>query len=38
MGSVWEAWTNAYTNINSGNDPAAAFEEAADQIRTLIAS
>lgn len=37
MGSVWDAWTNAYTNINSGNEPAAAFEEAAEQIRTLIA-
>jgi arabinogalactan oligomer / maltooligosaccharide transport system substrate-binding protein len=36
MGSVWEAWTNAYTNINSGNDPDAAFQEAADQIRALI--
>ncbi|MCC5948256.1 MAG: maltose ABC transporter substrate-binding protein [Nitriliruptoraceae bacterium] len=36
MGSVWEAWTNAYTNINSGNDPEAAFQEAADQIRNLI--
>jgi arabinogalactan oligomer / maltooligosaccharide transport system substrate-binding protein len=36
MGSVWEAWTNAYTNILSGQDPAGAFEEAAEQVRTLI--
>jgi arabinogalactan oligomer / maltooligosaccharide transport system substrate-binding protein len=36
MGSVWEAWTNAYTNILSGNDPVQAFEEAADQVRNLI--
>jgi arabinogalactan oligomer / maltooligosaccharide transport system substrate-binding protein len=38
MGSVWEAWTNAYTNILSGNDPVQAFEEAAEQIRNLIAT
>jgi arabinogalactan oligomer / maltooligosaccharide transport system substrate-binding protein len=38
MGSVWEAWTNAYTNILSGNDPVQAFEEAAEQIRNLIES
>ncbi|HSK24797.1 MAG TPA: maltose ABC transporter substrate-binding protein [Egicoccus sp.] len=35
MGSVWEAWTNAYTNILSGNDPQEAFTEASEQIRTL---
>jgi arabinogalactan oligomer / maltooligosaccharide transport system substrate-binding protein len=36
MGSVWDAWTNAYTNILSGQDPTSAFEEAAEQVRTLI--
>ncbi|MTV25940.1 maltose ABC transporter substrate-binding protein [Nitriliruptoraceae bacterium ZYF776] len=36
MNSVWEAWEDAYTNILAGNHPAAAFEEAAEQIRTLI--
>ncbi|MFA9432090.1 extracellular solute-binding protein [Egicoccus sp. AB-alg2] len=36
MGAVWEAWTAAYQNIFSGNDPEAAFQEAADQIRTAI--
>ncbi len=36
MGSVWEAWTNAYTNILSGNDPVQSFEEAAEQVRNLI--
>ena len=36
MGSVWEAWTLAYTNIFSGADPEESFEEAADQIRELI--
>jgi arabinogalactan oligomer / maltooligosaccharide transport system substrate-binding protein len=36
MGSVWDAWTNAYTNILSGQDAESAFEEAAEQVRTLI--
>jgi arabinogalactan oligomer / maltooligosaccharide transport system substrate-binding protein len=36
MGSVWEAWTNAYTNILSGQDPTSAFEEAAEQVRNQI--
>ncbi len=37
MGSVWEAWTNAYTLIYEGDmEPEAAFQDAADQIRTLI--
>jgi arabinogalactan oligomer/maltooligosaccharide transport system substrate-binding protein len=36
MGSVWDAWTNAYINILSGQDAEAAFEEAAEQVRTLI--
>jgi arabinogalactan oligomer / maltooligosaccharide transport system substrate-binding protein len=36
MASVWEAWTNAYTNIFAGNEPREAFEEAAEQIRNLI--
>lgn len=38
MGSVWEAWGNAYTLILQGEDAQPAFQEAADQIRTLIAS
>jgi len=37
MGSVWEAWTNAYELIFTGTDPEQAFSDAADQIRTLIA-
>jgi arabinogalactan oligomer/maltooligosaccharide transport system substrate-binding protein len=37
MGAVWEAWTNAYELIFTGNDPEEAFSDAADQIRTLIA-
>lgn len=37
MGSVWEAWTNAYELIFTGNDPEQAFTDAANQIRTLIA-
>jgi arabinogalactan oligomer / maltooligosaccharide transport system substrate-binding protein len=37
MGAVWGAWTDAYENIFSGNDPEAAFTEAADQIRNAIA-
>ena len=36
MGSVWSAWTDAYENIFAGQDPEAAFEQAADQIRELI--
>jgi arabinogalactan oligomer / maltooligosaccharide transport system substrate-binding protein len=37
MGSVWSAWTDAYQLVltNQG-DPAQAFTDAADQIRTLI--
>ncbi len=37
MGSVWQAWTDAYALIFTGTDPAQAFTDAADQIRTLIA-
>jgi arabinogalactan oligomer / maltooligosaccharide transport system substrate-binding protein len=37
MGSVWEAWTNAYELIYEGQlEPAEAFEDAAEQIRGLI--
>ncbi|GGI03785.1 sugar ABC transporter substrate-binding protein [Egicoccus halophilus] len=36
MGAVWTAWTDAYQNIFAGNDPEAAFEEAAEQIRNTI--
>jgi arabinogalactan oligomer / maltooligosaccharide transport system substrate-binding protein len=36
MSAVWGAWTDAYQNIFSGNDPQQAFEEAAEQIRTAI--
>ncbi len=36
MGSVWDAWGNAYTLILQGEDPEAAFQDAAGQIRTLI--
>lgn len=36
MGSVWEAWTNAYTLIGQGSDPEQSFRDAAEQIRTLI--
>lgn len=37
MGSVWEAWTNAYALIYNGDEaPDKAFEDAAEQIRTLI--
>lgn len=39
MGSVWEAWTNAYTLIYEGDlEPAEAFADAAAQIRTQIDS
>ncbi len=38
MGSVWSAWTDAYSLILSGESPGdQAFTNAADQIRTLIA-
>jgi maltose-binding protein MalE len=37
MGSVWQAWTDAYQLIFQGNDPDQAFTDAAEQIRTLIA-
>jgi maltose-binding protein MalE len=37
MGSVWQAWTDAYALIFTGTDPVEAFTAAADQIRTLIA-
>ena len=37
MGSVWEAWINAYELIYEGElEPDEAFEQAADQIRGLI--
>jgi arabinogalactan oligomer / maltooligosaccharide transport system substrate-binding protein len=36
MASVWEAWTDAYTNIFGGMEPTEAFEQAAEQIRNLI--
>jgi arabinogalactan oligomer / maltooligosaccharide transport system substrate-binding protein len=37
MGSVWEAWTNAYELIYEGElEPEEAFSDAADQIRDLI--
>ena len=38
MGSVWQAWTDAYQVIFTGGDPEQAFTDAADQIRTLIAA
>lgn len=38
MGSVWEAWTNAYQLVFTGTDPVQAFTDAANQIRTLIES
>ncbi|HEX9854438.1 MAG TPA: maltose ABC transporter substrate-binding protein [Acidimicrobiia bacterium] len=37
MGSVWQAWTDAYQLILTGGDPAEAFTNAAEQIRALIA-
>jgi maltose-binding protein MalE len=37
MGSVWQAWTDAYELIFTGSDPEQAFIDAAEQIRTLIA-
>ncbi|HUO46963.1 MAG TPA: maltose ABC transporter substrate-binding protein [Acidimicrobiia bacterium] len=36
MGSVWQAWTDAYELIFTGGDPEEAFTNAAQQIRTLI--
>lgn len=36
MGSVWDAWGNAYTLILQGEDARTAFTDAAEQIRTLI--
>jgi maltose-binding protein MalE len=36
MGSVWEAWTNAYQLVLTGSDPEQAFTDAAEQIRNLI--
>ena len=37
MASVWDAWTNAIILIVQGSeDPATAFENAGEQIRTLI--
>lgn len=38
MGSVWQAWTDAYELIFTGGDPEEAFTNAAAQIRTLIES
>ena len=38
MGSVWSAWTDAYQLVLTGSgDPAQAFQDAATQIRNLIA-
>ena len=37
MGSVWQAWTDAYQLIFTGGDAQQAFKDAAEQIRTLIA-
>jgi arabinogalactan oligomer / maltooligosaccharide transport system substrate-binding protein len=37
MGAVWTAWQDGYTNIFTGAaEPAEAFEEAANQVRTQI--
>ena len=36
MGSVWQAWTDAYELIFTGGDPEQAITDAAGQIRTLI--
>ena len=36
MGSVWEAWTNAYQLTLTGGDAVKSFEDAAAQIRNLI--
>jgi maltose-binding protein MalE len=38
MGSVWQAWTDAYQLVLTGQgDPQQAFKDAATQIRNLIA-
>jgi maltose-binding protein MalE len=37
MGSVWQAWTDAYQLVLTGSDPVEAFTNAASQIRALIA-
>ncbi len=37
MGAVWQSWTDAYQIIFEGGDPAEAFTNAAEQIRTTIA-
>ncbi len=37
MGSVWQAWTDAYALIFTGTNPEDAVKAAAEQIRTLIA-
>jgi arabinogalactan oligomer/maltooligosaccharide transport system substrate-binding protein len=36
MGSVWQAWTDAYQLILTGSDPVEAFTNAAAQIRAQI--
>ena len=36
MGSVWTAWTDAYTLVFQGSDPEQAFRDAAAQIRSQI--
>lgn len=36
MSSVWTAWGDAITLIMQGEEPAASFENAAEQIRTAI--
>ena len=37
MGSVWQAWTDAYELVFNGEDPEESFTGAANQIRNLIA-
>ncbi len=37
MSAVWESWTDAYSLIFTGSDPAQAFTDAAAQIRDKIA-
>jgi maltose-binding protein MalE len=38
MSAVWDSWGNAVTLVSQqGEEPAAAFENAAEQIRTAIA-
>ncbi len=36
MGSVWQAWTDAYQLVLTGSDPVQAFKDAAEQIRNQI--